>query len=446
MKKIVTALVLFCFVVSSFAGCDLTISHGSTEHPHEQFSTTVPVQVQYEGFYSVDRSIIDIKSEYYSSAELNRGYESLESEAMRICYKKIDNSVYYIAKEKSAGKEVYNTLKITLQGQVLSEAELRVVISAYFCDHPQVYWIDNNFEYAVGSTKTVLQLFSFMSGREIELSAEKLSKKANEVISKAGRGLDEYERELFIHDRVVEACDYAEDVKSIQDDYKAFTAYGALVEGKAVCEGYSRLFQMLLSAVGIESYGVLGVGSYELHMWNCVEIYGDWYYVDTTWAEDKEVGVCYDYFNLSTDQLEIDHVINPLYSELTDEQICGNEWTEPKSFNVIVPECNDKNQNYYQKSAVTIDDFSQESKDKLKEAIIFAAENCAGERFPVYIHIGTGMYYDYAVENLFYSGEFFFFSCLDEINEEGKVSIDRYNVSIRRIGSMAGVNVYLSTE
>ena len=143
---------------------------------------------------------------------------------------------------------------------------------------------------------------------------------------------------------------------------------------------------------------------------------------------------------------EIDHVINPLYSELTDEQICGNEWTEPKSFNVIVPECNDKNQNYYQKSAVTIDDFSQESKDKLKEAIIFAAENCAGERFPVYIHIGTGMYYDYAVENLFYSGEFFFFSCLDEINEEENISIDRYNVSIRRIGSMAGVNVYLSTE
>ncbi len=446
MKKIITAIVLFCLVLCSFTGCDLTLSQGSTEHPREPISTTSPPQVYYDGYYTVDKSLLDIKSENYFHAEFDEGYKSLENEAMKVCYKKIDDSVFYISREKASGKNVYNTLKITLNGQTLTEAQLRVVISAYFGDHPQVYWIDNNFEYAVGTTKTVLQLYSFMSGAEIERSAEKLKAKSQEIFSEIKDGLGEYDRELLIYDAVVKACDYAEDVKSINDNYKAFTSYGALVEGNAVCEGYSRLFQMLLGGVGIESYCVLGVGSYELHMWNCVKLDNEWYYVDTTWAEDKEVGVCYDYFNLTTEQLEVDHVINPTFSELTDEEICGNEWTPPKSFNIIVPECDDDTKNFYQVSAVTIDDFSDESREKLIEAIVLAAENAEDERFPVYIHIGTGMYYDYAVENLFYSGEYFFFSCIDEINSAGTYSIDRYNVSIRRIGSMASVNVYLSLE
>ncbi len=446
MKRIITALLLFCFVMSSFAGCDRALSEGTTEHPREPIGVTESTQVQYDGYYNVDRSLLSIKSGSYSQVDWNKGYESLENDAMRVCYRKIDNSVYCISDEKASGKEVYNTLKISLQGQSLTEAQLRIVISAYFGDHPQVYWIDNNFEYAVGGTKTILQLYSFMSGPEIEQSAERLNTKAQAIFKTMSLKLDEYDRELFIYDAVVNTCNYAEDVKNIKDNYRAFTSYGALVDEIAVCEGYSRLLQLLLGAVGIESYCVLGTGSYELHMWNCVKIDGSWYYVDATWGEDKEVGVGYDYFNLTTEQLESDHYINPVFSELTDEEICGNEWANPKSFNIIVPECESSDKNYYEKSAVTINDFSEESKELLKEAIVNAANDSKGERFPLYIHVGTGMYYDYAVENLFYSGELFFFECLDEVNAEGRVSIDRYDVSIRRIGAVASVNVYMSPE
>ncbi len=448
MKKAITILLLFCITLCCLSGCTVVTPESTLDYTEEStVSTTTPTQVNYDGYYTVDRELLKIESEHYSPAELNVGYESLTSKAMRVCYNEIDKSVYYISEEKENDRDVYSTLKIELKDYELTEAELRIVMSAYFGDHPEVFWTDNNFEYAVSSTKTILQLFSFMSGAEIETAAKEMTEKAEEILVGMDAGMSEYNRELYIHDAVVEACVYAEDVTNISDDYLAFTTYGALVNSDVVCEGYSRTFQMLLSAVGIESYCVLGVGSFDLHMWNCVNIDDNWYYVDTTWDEDDDMGICYDYFNLTTQQLEIDHVINATFSEFTDEEICGDDWTSPKSFNIITPLCEDDNMSYYYQNGVVIDGFDDENKERLSKAIINAAESSEDYSFTVYIGIDkTSMYFDYAVDNLFYSGEYFIFECIDYVNSQNGVQIDRNNVSVRKVGPLASVNVYLTTE
>ncbi len=66
------------------------------------------------------------------------------------------------------------------------------------------------------------------------------------------------------------------------------TAYAALVEGKAVCQGYALLFYRLALACGFDCRIVTGVGNREDHAWNIVKL-GQYYYnVDETW--DSSLG------------------------------------------------------------------------------------------------------------------------------------------------------------
>ncbi len=73
-------------------------------------------------------------------------------------------------------------------------------------------------------------------------------------------------------------------------------AYGILVAGTAVCNGYAQAFQLLAQAAGLESVVVTGMASSGFttggHAWNRVLVDGRWLVVDTTWddADDTRLG------------------------------------------------------------------------------------------------------------------------------------------------------------
>ena len=69
----------------------------------------------------------------------------------------------------------------------------------------------------------------------------------------------------------------------------------ALREGRAVCFGYSGLFEAMARAAGLEAHSVSGKSkgySYQnragtgaiSHAWNAVRLQGNWYLLDTTWG------------------------------------------------------------------------------------------------------------------------------------------------------------------
>ncbi|MCX8052250.1 MAG: hypothetical protein N3B12_00435, partial [Armatimonadetes bacterium] len=102
-------------------------------------------------------------------------------------------------------------------------------------------------------------------------------------------------------------------VRNIDYDVEAFStgklgdqsAEAVLVRRKAVCEGYSRLFEALARAAGLEAVRVIGfsrgagyapgapVGPEPDHAWSAVKVDGKWCLLDTTWAAgylDAKVG------------------------------------------------------------------------------------------------------------------------------------------------------------
>lgn len=143
-----------------------------------------------------------------------------------------------------------------------------------------------------------------------------LEEKAESILKGLLRpGMTDYEKELAVHDYIVNNCVY--DLSSPRSP-ESFTAYGALCLGKAVCEGYARATKLLLDLAGVECRLIDGqamnsnTGRYQSHAWNLVRIDGQYYHLDTTWDDpvmnDGSQRLVHTYFNLPDEEIGRDHI------------------------------------------------------------------------------------------------------------------------------------------
>ena len=78
------------------------------------------------------------------------------------------------------------------------------------------------------------------------------------------------------------------DYENLYDDnyLLKFSAYAALIDKTAVCEGYAVLFYRLAEECGLDARVIAGIGgdgNTENHAWNIVKIGQSYYYLDSTW-------------------------------------------------------------------------------------------------------------------------------------------------------------------
>lgn len=101
-----------------------------------------------------------------------------------------------------------------------------------------------------------------------------------------------------------------------------WTAYAAVVNKTAVCQGYATLFYRLALEAGIDcriiaGYAINSKGEREYHSWNLAKVDGQYYYLDSTWDADT---YGYTYF-LKSAAAMWNHDIDPEY--LTEEFLCA---------------------------------------------------------------------------------------------------------------------------
>jgi hypothetical protein len=122
------------------------------------------------------------------------------------------------------------------------------------------------------------------------------------------QGGDEYQKEKVLHDRLINRIVYDNDYD--KNAAIAHSIIGVFVFKKAVCDGISKAMKYLLNRVGIRSIVVDGIGysgEEENHAWNIVKINGKAYHLDATWNIRNEIGIRYDYFNLTDEDIRKDH-------------------------------------------------------------------------------------------------------------------------------------------
>lgn len=128
---------------------------------------------------------------------------------------------------------------------------------------------------------------------KISADQQTLETAVNKALAAVEPGMSTVEKVLAIHDYIVRICNYDEEnfeAGTIPEE--SYSAWGALVNGKAVCQGYSEAFNMLMNELGIESCVVSS--STISHGWNMVNIDGTWFHVDCTWDDPliyKGVGI-----------------------------------------------------------------------------------------------------------------------------------------------------------
>ncbi len=193
---------------------------------------------------------------------------------------------------------------------------------AFDRDHPEVFWLSGaskcgsglsySYKRNTGSTATsnyTMDVYFYLSNSSFDLRAEDY--RDTEVIAEAiaerdanvERILDGVPDDATAYEQVL----YFNDVLTAENAYNSAVWYGDLagaadtawecisalsgsvgVEGP-VCEGYARAFKVLCDQVGIPCVLVEGYSSSGDHMWNNVQLDGNWYGVDVTWNDPVEI-------------------------------------------------------------------------------------------------------------------------------------------------------------
>lgn len=119
---------------------------------------------------------------------------------------------------------------------------------------------------------------------------------------------DEYAQALAMHDYILQTSAY--DTKMKTWNHETVTV-DLINTHRSVCDGYTRLYHMMLSMAGIENMIVVGSGDKNVsHSWNLVRIDGAWTHVDCTYDDpvpDEPGRTLRNYFGMPDSMIARNH-------------------------------------------------------------------------------------------------------------------------------------------
>jgi transglutaminase-like putative cysteine protease len=231
----------------------------------------------------------------------------------------------------------FSKLLSTENGQEELGIYYQSAIEAYTYDNPDVFYLSPNKMYLNIETTTKGKkvtyyvyinqgeesnylIDEFSSKEQVDEALSRLETIKNNVIQ--NKRSNTYENIKMVHDLLVNNVEY--DTSISQPNI--YNIYGALINRKAVCEGYARAFKYLMDGLGIPSTIVIGTGTNsegitENHAWNYVQLDENWYAIDTTWddpvsssdwAKEKSK---YKYFLKGENEFNKDHTPSGQFTE-----------------------------------------------------------------------------------------------------------------------------------
>ena len=138
---------------------------------------------------------------------------------------------------------------------------------------------------------------------EIHQMREDIEDASKRIIRDLGLGgKSDYEIIKAIDQYLCDSVYYPEEPYITSD----FTPYGAMIDGRAVCEGYARSVKILCDLCSVDCYFVTGYCNNDPvnggHAWNLVNVESNWYQLDTTWNDG---GSNKDYFLVTDDFMSL---------------------------------------------------------------------------------------------------------------------------------------------
>lgn len=158
---------------------------------------------------------------------------------------------------------------------------------------------------------------------------QQVNQRVTEVLAQIITGsMNDEEKEKAIHDWIVKNVQY-------DTSLEKYSAYAAIIEGTAVCQGYALLTYKMLKESGVTNKIIEGQANGGNHAWNLVYLCGNWYHLDCTFDDpvpDVPDRVLYNYFNRSDTEISSDHTWEsanyPAAPTSYVEGVCSQSQTE----------------------------------------------------------------------------------------------------------------------
>jgi hypothetical protein len=195
----------------------------------------------------------------------------------------------------------------------VTKTDIETVYRCLTCDHPELFWLSNkyNYQYMESTGRIVSVTLQFNeTADDIDASKNAFTQACNQILVGALQYDNEYDKEKYVHDALVENITY-----DINADLNQ-SAYSGMVNHRTVCAGYARSFQYLMQQLNIPCYYVIGTSEGEDHAWNIVLIDGSFYNVDVTWDACSKENDPYYFFNLDDAAFDVYHTRASLSTSL----------------------------------------------------------------------------------------------------------------------------------
>lgn len=258
---------------------------------------------------------------FIKTPEPSKDYSAVTAEKLSIGgYTK-----YHFEQLSNVEKHAYNnilssvkTFSEKIEIPVLTQEGLNAVYTALLNDNPELFFLDNSYSAENHSNVAFFYPKYSMTPEDYEAMYRNCVEAANEIVKKASEYQFAFDKERVVHDEIIKNCEYSNNTDNIYRN----SIYGVLIYKSASCEGYAKTSKYLFDLLKMESYVITGnsyspTGELQAHMWNIINLGGNYYHLDLTWddpvTEDGLPMTFYTYFNVSDEVIgkthfDFDHI------------------------------------------------------------------------------------------------------------------------------------------
>jgi len=194
------------------------------------------------------------------------------------------------AKNQAAETYLYEqlskrTASIALLSYMIAQDDMPALMSSVLNEHPDLYFVNRNYKVtiATGSDGTT-SVAGIQVTYDTSYDDDAFNANTKDALACVSDSMSDFEKAAALHDYLAVNTEYDYDnLHAGKVPTVSHNAYGALVNGIAVCEGYALAYKYLLGKAGIESYIV--TSKTMNHAWNMVKLDGKYYHVDVTFDD-----------------------------------------------------------------------------------------------------------------------------------------------------------------
>jgi len=336
----------------------------------------------------------DDKENFLSAADLVSSNERLfEDESDEYGYSMLNSD------EQAIYKEIYAILTNQQEDVLLSTINTDVIDHSFRCvlmDHPEIFYVTGYSisKYTLGDEikKITFKGSYTMSSDEIREKQQIVDGYVAECLSGVSQGASDYEKVRYVYEYLINDNTYDLESENNQN------ILSVCENQVTVCQGYSKMTQLLLNKLGVFCTLVYGTAEnatqlsddgtiyysddneWGSHVWNIVNVDGKYYNLDTTWGDAS--------FRFSdADGEAVDGPdINYDYLLVPDSMILDTHLPSPV---VEMPVCDSMDANYYVREGLY---FTEVNSSQLKNAFDKAYAN--GEKYVSIKCSDSGVYED----------------------------------------------------